>query len=88
MSAHASANAGIFGSPAPAVEELPDERTRVATAVAYLLAFGVAIPVAVVLGLLTLLDPTELPSEPANEPRQTAVHTSPAAGIAGAEMLP
>ena len=88
MSAHVSADfPPILARPAPAAVEKPDERTQVASAVAYLLAFGVAIPVALLVGLLTLPDPAEPPADAAAG-RRAEVVSRPAAGVRAADAVP
>ena len=88
MSAHVTAAADLFPRPAAITRERPDERTRMAAAVAYLMAFGVAVPVAMVVGLLTVLDPPEPPAGEATAPPAQVVRSSPAAGVAGTEVVP
>jgi hypothetical protein len=81
MSAHVSAGVTLFTAPARATAGQPDERTQVAAALAYLLAFGVAIPVALLAGLLTLLDPADRPSDAAAASPVQSVRAAPDAGV-------
>ena len=87
MSAHVSADLSLLTPPAPAAVEQADERTQVASAIAYLLAFGVAVPVALLVGLLTVLDPAEPPAGGA-APVRADVSDSPAAGFHGTQAVP
>jgi hypothetical protein len=81
MSAHVSAGVPLFTAPARATAEQPDERTQVAAAMAYLLAFGVAVPAALLVALLTLLDPAHpAPDAAAASPVESAC-AAPAAGV-------